>query len=186
MLDLGAWMGLYDFKDFFIGFWMGLVEKPRFLAVWASDLWEFVSRATVVEILRFLSWMIDCLALFDLVYFVEFIMACVGTGWGSHFGRFRIALFWVSECVWFGMPIYFGMPFLPRFRYAELASSCELRVRFGWPVRIGMPDQGLDRSTGGIRRAELGPEGGLRFWFGRPDIFDLPNQTLEPEMNCFS
>ena len=67
------------------------------------------------------------------------------------------------------MPIYFGMPFLPRFRYAkvvrytDLAYGCELRVRFGRLVRIGMPDQGLDQSTDGNRRAESGPECGLRF-----------------------
>ena len=56
------------------------------------------------------------------------------------------------ECIWFGIPIYFGMPFLPRFRdtglfrYANCLSDFELRAWF--------------QSTGIFRCAEIS-------WFGR-------------------
>ena len=59
-----------------------------------------------------------------------------------------------SEIVWFGMPIYFAMPFLPRFRHTELfqyddcALGCEPRVWFDRSDISGMPNQGLSVDFG--------------------------------------
>ena len=138
---------------------------------------DFISRATMDEILWFLFWMIDHFMLFDLVYYVDFLIACVGTGWGSHFRRFLIALFWgfmnasgsvCRLCPDFGMLGCFSVPIV------VLVVILEYWI---W-------------STGIVRCAEIPRFGRLEMarsaeisWFGRPNYFSLPNQTAEPNID---
>ena len=80
-----------------------------------------------------------------------------------HWAILKSSCFGFSEGVWFGMPIYFGMLFLPRFRdtglfrYADRLSDFELRA---WI-----------QSTGIFRCAEIS-------WFGRPEEICVPIQDL--------
>ena len=138
-----------------------------------------MTQATNDGFLWFLSWLVDHFELFNLVYFVEFFVACGGTGWGSHFGQFWVMVVWFSIHDWIDMPNLFDMPILlsgkplnpeiviPNpFRYTDLVLYFEPEHWFGRPMQIGTPDQG----PGSVDRFH----------------FSLPNQTPELVLRGFS
>ena len=56
--------------------WIFLVNATVWV-VWVSCLWDLISWASVVGFVWFLSWMIDYLEFFVLIYYMEFLVVYV-------------------------------------------------------------------------------------------------------------
>lgn len=88
-----GWFDSFDAWMKLVGFYNGILWWNLGFAIWAFPLWNFVSRVVMNGFLWFLPWKVDDYDFLVFIYFEEFFVACGGTGCGSHFGPFLVALF---------------------------------------------------------------------------------------------
>ena len=96
--------------------------------------------------LWFLFQMVDRLEIFVWICGLWFLIACSGTGWGSHFRRFSWILWFELHCR--------QNRYADLFRYAEWTLSCTLSpdfstlTHFDMPFLLSVVSQNQVRSTG--------------------------------------